>query len=61
MKLSQIFQLSTELIGLSELSQWVSYQLVWNESKRKNDKLPINPHDGTNAKANDAGTWVDFR
>ena len=61
MKLSQIFRLPTELVGLSELSQWVAYRLVWNESKRKNDKLPINPHDATNAKANDAGTWGTYQ
>ena len=60
MKLSQIFRLPTELVGLSELSQWVAYRFVWNESKRKNDKLPINPHNGTNARANDAGTWGTF-
>ena len=59
-KLSQIFRLPTELVGLSELSQWVSYRLIWNESKHKNDKLPINPHDGSNAKANDANTWGTF-
>ncbi len=54
------FSLPSELEELSELSQWVAYRLVWNESKGKHDKLPINPRDGTSAKANDAGTWSVF-
>ena len=54
------FALPSELEELSELSQWVAYRLVWNESKGKHDKLPINPRDGTSAKANDAGTWSVF-
>ena len=59
-KLSQIFRLPHELEELSGLSQWVGYRLTWNEGKRKYDKLPINPHNGSSAKANDAGTWGTF-
>lgn len=37
---------------LQELKQWV----CWS----KNDKIPINPHNGRNAKSNDSGTWGTF-
>ena len=46
-----------QLGELKPLKQWVAYRLVWNEKKGKADKRPINPHDGTGAKANDPATW----
>ncbi|MBR0279199.1 MAG: hypothetical protein IJQ75_04385 [Synergistaceae bacterium] len=50
-----------ELLGeLRQLPQWVAYRRVWNASKGRYAKLPLNPHDGSNAKANDAGTWGTF-
>lgn len=49
-----------QLEELKKLSQWVAYRLVWNEKKGKADKRPINPHDGTGAKANDPATWGTF-
>ena len=45
---------------LKQLPQWVAYRLVWNERKGKSDKMPINPHDGAGAKANDAATWGTY-
>lgn len=56
MKLSR--ELSDLLSELVQLPQWVAYRIVANGSKT--DKLPLNPHDGTNAKANDASTWGTF-
>lgn len=50
-----------ELLGeLRQLRQWVAYRRVWNAGKGRYDKLPVNPHDGSNAKANDARTWGTF-
>ena len=49
-----------QLEELKNLKQWVAYRLVWNEKKGKADKRPINPHDGTGAKANDPATWGTY-
>ena len=49
-----------QLDKLKKLPQWVAYRLVWNEKKGKSDKRPINPHDGTGAKANDPATWGTY-
>ena len=49
-----------QLDELKPLRQWVAYRLVWNEKKGKADKRPINPHDGTGAKANDPATWGTY-
>ena len=38
----------------------VAYRRVWNAGKGRYDKLPLNPHDGLNAKANDVRTWETF-
>jgi len=42
---------------LKSMDQWVGFVLDYNEEKGKNDKVPIDPHKLTNAKANDPGTW----
>ena len=55
-----MLKLPRELRELSEYSQWVAYRIVANESKGKPDKLPLNPKDGTKAKANDASTWGTY-
>lgn len=52
--------LPIELLELSDLSQWVAYKRIWNEGKNKYDKLPINPHNGKKAKANDVATWSTY-
>ena len=49
-----------QLDELKPLRQWVAYRLVWNAKKGKADKRPINPHDGTGAKANDPTTWGTY-
>lgn len=49
-----------QLEELKKLRQWVAYRLIWNEKKGKADKRPINPHDGTGAKANDPATWGTY-
>ena len=49
-----------QLDELKPLRQWVAYRLVWNAKKGKADKRPINPHDGTGAKANDPATWGTY-
>ena len=56
----KLLRLPDKLDELRELSQWVAYRIVANERKEKPDKLPLNPHDGTNAKANDASTWGKY-
>ena len=56
----RVFSSLPELSSLLNLSQWVAYRIVANESKKKADKLPLNPHDGTNAKANDPSTWGTY-
>ena len=53
-------KLPRELCELFEYSQWVAYRIVANEHKGKPDKLPLNPHDGSNARANDASTWGTY-
>ena len=58
--MSKLSRLPNELDELRKLSQWVAYRIVANERKGKPDKLPLNPHDGTNAKANDASTWGTY-
>ena len=57
---SQVFELPSELYELSLLPQWVSYRKVWNVDKCKFDKIPLNPRNGTRAKANDSSTWGTF-
>jgi len=46
---------------LKDLRQWVGFVLDYNEEKGKNDKLPIDPHNLTNAKANNAETWGTYQ
>ena len=53
-------KLSRELHELSELSQWLTYRIVVNSGGTKSDKLPLNPQDSTNAKANDPATWGTY-
>ena len=53
-------ELSRELRELSEYSQWVIWRLSANCGGAKPDKLPLNPHDGSNAKANDSATWGTY-
>ena len=48
------------LSELRQFRQWVAYRRVWNAGKGRYDKLPINPHDGSGAKVNDARTWGTF-
>ena len=55
-----MLELPCELRELSEYSQWVAYRIVANECKGKPDKLPLNPRDGSKAKANDPTTWGTY-
>ena len=55
-----MLELPRELRELSEYSQWVAYRIVANECKGKPDKLPLNPRDGSKAKANDPTTWGTY-
>ena len=48
------------LAEIEALRQWVAYRLTWDEKKEKTKKIPINPHDGTQAKANDPTTWGTY-
>lgn len=48
------------LVELRQFRQWVAYRRVWNAGKGRYDKLPVNPHDGSGAKANDTRTWGTF-
>lgn len=54
------FTLPPELEELRDLSYWVGYKLVWNPERKKNGKIPYNPHTGDKAKANDRTTWGTF-
>ena len=47
--------------SLKTLKQWVCFKLEYNESKGKNGKIPKNPYNGYNAKANDPSTWSDYQ
>ena len=58
--MSKLLCLPSELDELLGLSQWVAYRIAANERKGKPDKLPLNPHDSTNAKSNDASTWGTY-
>ena len=58
--MSKLLRLPSELDELRNFSQWVVYRIVADEHKGKSDKLPLNPRDGTNAKANDAHTWGTY-
>ena len=55
-----MLKLPRELFELSEFSQWVAWKLSLNCRGRKSEKLPLNPHDGTKAKVNDARTWGTY-
>ena len=55
-----MLKLPRELRELSEFSSWVAYRIVANERNGKLDKLPINPYDGSPAKANDPRTWGTY-
>ncbi|MFT9496763.1 hypothetical protein [Anaerosolibacter sp.] len=46
---------------LQDLKAWVCWRAVWDEKKQKNDKIPINPANGYNAKSNDPNTWTDYK
>lgn len=54
------FSLPFELEELNPLKQWVGYRLSWDDKRGKSRKIPVNPHTGENAKANDAATWGTF-
>ena len=58
--MSKLLRLPSELDELRNFSQWVAYRIIANEHKGKSDKLPLNPRDGTNAKANDTSTWGTY-
>ena len=44
---------------LMTLPQWLVYRLVWNEKRKKNDKIPYQTN-GEYAKINDPSTWTTF-
>ena len=44
---------------LKALQQWVLYRLVWNEQRKKHDKIPYQAN-GRYAKSNDPKTWATF-
>ena len=48
------------LSELRQLPQWVVWKVSPNCGGARAEKLPLNPHDGSNAKANDARTWGTF-
>lgn len=39
------------------LRRWVCYRPVWDESRQKYSKVPVDPHTGVNARSNDPQTW----
>jgi len=52
--------LPSELDELKPLKQWVAFQKVWDDKKKKYSKIPKNALTGYGAKANDPETWADF-
>ncbi len=55
------WSLPRELEPLKDFRHWVAWELRNNpKNPQKPKKAPINPHDGSNAKANDASTWGTF-
>ncbi|EOD6722988.1 DNA primase, partial [Listeria monocytogenes] len=42
------------------LKQWCAFQLVWDEERGKNKKIPMNANDGSYGNSVDERTWADF-
>lgn len=47
--------------SLKEMPQWVNFKMEKDPVKGKINKIPKDPKTGKNAKANDPGTWSDYR
>lgn len=45
---------------LRDLRQWGLYHRIWQPSKNKYTKVPIDPYSGGAGKSNDSSTWSDF-
>ncbi|EAG5019689.1 DNA primase [Listeria monocytogenes] len=45
---------------LKKLKQWCAFQLVWDEERGKNKKIPMNANDGSYGNSVDERTWADF-
>ncbi len=52
-----MFELLSEL---RQLRQWIVWKLSANCGGARAEKLPLNPHDGLPARANDADTWGTY-
>ena len=59
---SELWRDACELLSeLRQLRQWVVWKLAaTNCGGARVEKLPLNPHDGSNARANDASTWGTY-
>ena len=51
---------NVSLYPLKQIPNWVSYKIEWDAQRERKRKIPLNPHDGTNAKANDPATWGTY-
>ncbi|EAF8775205.1 DNA primase [Listeria monocytogenes] len=45
---------------LKKLKQWCAFQLVWDEERGKNKKIPMNANTGAYGNSVDERTWADF-
>ena len=45
---------------LKDSPNWVAYEIKWDGERGRKKKLPLNPHDGSPAKANDPATWGSY-
>lgn len=45
---------------LKKLNHWCCFRLVWNEKKRRHEKIPFDVKTGEWAKSNDESTWCSF-
>ncbi|KDA48751.1 phage/plasmid primase, P4 family [Leuconostoc falkenbergense] len=45
---------------LRDLRQWGLYHRIWQPSKNKYTKVPVDPYSGGAGKSNDSSTWSDF-
>lgn len=45
---------------IKTLPQWVCYSLAWDAVRGKSRKIPLNPHNGKPAEANNPDSWASY-
>ncbi|MBP2641029.1 MAG: hypothetical protein H6Q66_1980 [Firmicutes bacterium] len=57
---SNLNKISSVFNQFIDETRWVCYKKVWDESRRKFNKIPISPITGCGAKSNDSRTWATY-